>query len=1650
MKNRKIIVVALFALILMTLCGFLGVYARAASVYDTNIAAIDEKRTLLNEMMTLYDTSDTSEDKTAAINTNKVILNYYNAINNLRVDERVNTESLVDEVNLYYIKGKIAGECAWIYEYHSGDYGEDAQARVKLVYDDIITRIDAYTDSASLEAAENALKHELCRAVYTEKIETLYSSASSADVKDIAQNAVSAVEALSSGTFSEESYSEVYEKAENDVATQLLREAARTSFEEIYDEIYGAGSFAAKSESDDTIKSFLESISESSSVSGFNSDIETAVKSVLNAVIDDTKGSYTASLHTKLVGALEYAVNTADADGKIFTSGTMFDGFEAELSKAGAKDALAAYADEAFPDGDRGEKLTSLLNEYNSDGGIFDEASDAREIEFELGRAKLRVDWLDYISDSKDAVSEIFGTLDSSEAISQLEALYAPTDEAISSAVTLEAARDALGDAKTSVDDLKVDFEVEVFLKNHADIIAKSADGVTASDAQELKSAISDFGALSVKAKTEVSDEAADLVSKYKKAKSLEIEALVGDTQFETERKALAKEYTDLIDGLTLDTADAFILQAENIVEKAKTAFLIRDEYEDIVSSGDYPSFSEAEKTALSQKLDTYIGRACAADHTSSDIKTKLDSILASAKLELCRCESEALLNLIRSDSDSDAVKAMIDNAVTSLNYADSVEALEEIVSDTELDVYRQRKTEEMSAVIDGYKKDIALLEYLKPADITGAETALDNALASAINSMKTASGTAGVDSAVLAFGTSAKNAYDDANAQNVARAKEYHSQSIDDKKKELIDGVKDMDYIEAADKTAYEERISNAADSAKQSIASMTDVSEIEDMAESYASQADVIYGEAESKNLTNAKASAKSEAQKADTALKSKINALEYIDDTVRSAFLEDAQEIISKLNTSVDSADSVDGVLGALETYSAESAALDTASDTANVSAAKKHYAETIDNSAGETLGGMNKWLGYLDSAYKAQAKSELDALVLDAKSELASANTVADAETAWINFRLAAAEIEYEAESRNFENAKLAAKEKVQAKADEITSVIDALEYLLDAETEAAKAAVQNILSAALSDIDSSADVSAAETKRDTALGLLENSAETTVSQNLENAREDIKNKVESKFNEFNSADYTKEKYDIIKGAYEKAMKLLDEGSDIKTFGEIMETAFADMSAVSTDFEDVKSDVIQRLKDAYEALEKISDRYSEKNFTSVKEIYERTVSEIELSDKSKGKEYIQKLADERIALMQSVKVDWVSSGNLTPNNSGYTDYPAGFDYDDGLWAVVSGSNGISSDVKLGVSVKDASSAHSEALKYAIKNSSIAYFGENALNDKELADILEDSVIRGVIDIKLIRQSVLYDEFSGKYTVKVLLPSDMRDISRPAAIYFAADGRAEYYDASIEGAFLVFETEHFSEFVIVGEKTLNLTPVIIILGIAALIEAAAAVVLTIAANKKRGTLLSVMLLPSAALKVIVPKAGIALVCVLAAADVLLAVYIVFAAKRLLDAAKETNEETAEEFGEEAFSEDVASEEDTQDTAAHLPVILDSVSAEEADTLISDSEIAEMIVHSEEGPEICRGCKKTFINVDTISDNFESGDTVSLAELKEKKLVPQSACFLKVLARGEINKPLVVKAQSFSANAVKMISLTGGTAVIEGNAEYVENKNK
>ena len=103
-------------------------------------------------------------------------------------------------------------------------------------------------------------------------------------------------------------------------------------------------------------------------------------------------------------------------------------------------------------------------------------------------------------------------------------------------------------------------------------------------------------------------------------------------------------------------------------------------------------------------------------------------------------------------------------------------------------------------------------------------------------------------------------------------------------------------------------------------------------------------------------------------------------------------------------------------------------------------------------------------------------------------------------------------------------------------------------------------------------------------------------------------------------------------------------------------------------------------------------------------------------------------------------------------------------------------------------------------------------------------------------------------------------------------------------------------------------------------------------------------------------------------------------------------------------------------------------------SITRERADGLISDS-LAKSLVKDTK-IVYSTGRRHAVINLDTVSAAFVSGEVVDVNSLKERGLVREDVAYIKVLARGSLDKSLFVYANAFSSSAIKMIALSGGEA--------------
>ena len=138
-----------------------------------------------------------------------------------------------------------------------------------------------------------------------------------------------------------------------------------------------------------------------------------------------------------------------------------------------------------------------------------------------------------------------------------------------------------------------------------------------------------------------------------------------------------------------------------------------------------------------------------------------------------------------------------------------------------------------------------------------------------------------------------------------------------------------------------------------------------------------------------------------------------------------------------------------------------------------------------------------------------------------------------------------------------------------------------------------------------------------------------------------------------------------------------------------------------------------------------------------------------------------------------------------------------------------------------------------------------------------------------------------------------------------------------------------------------------------------------------------------------------------------------------------------------------EEPVVEEPVIEEEEEVFEVH-EAIVEEVSSEEADKIAEEQHIDATM---DEGIDYitAKDTKKVIVNIDSISKAYHAGEIVNIASLKEKKLIVKNAKFVKVLARGTLDKPLKIKAGEFSDTAIKMIRLVGGSPT---HVKYVIKK--
>ena len=75
---------------------------------------------------------------------------------------------------------------------------------------------------------------------------------------------------------------------------------------------------------------------------------------------------------------------------------------------------------------------------------------------------------------------------------------------------------------------------------------------------------------------------------------------------------------------------------------------------------------------------------------------------------------------------------------------------------------------------------------------------------------------------------------------------------------------------------------------------------------------------------------------------------------------------------------------------------------------------------------------------------------------------------------------------------------------------------------------------------------------------------------------------------------------------------------------------------------------------------------------------------------------------------------------------------------------------------------------------------------------------------------------------------------------------------------------------------------------------------------------------------------------------------------------------------------------------------------------------------------------------CEFATINLDDLNKFFNDGDVVTPEILKERGIIKNSLCGIKILANGNLDKKLTIKAHRYSSKAVTKIEEAGGKAEV------------
>ncbi len=517
-------------------------------------------------------------------------------------------------------------------------------------------------------------------------------------------------------------------------------------------------------------------------------------------------------------------------------------------------------------------------------------------------------------------------------------------------------------------------------------------------------------------------------------------------------------------------------------------------------------------------------------------------------------------------------------------------------------------------------------------------------------------------------------------------------------------------------------------------------------------------------------------------------------------------------------------------------------------------------------------------------------------------------------------------------------------------------------------------------------------------------------------------EGYKSHLLSKFDKYTqlSANYSDENYDKILQTIEEAEKELLGGTTKESCTKIIDSAILKISSINDLLADEKDKATASLDDALAKYKTESELYSAENLTAIETIYNEAILKISEITDIANITSVAELLTQYTLRMKEINKDCIYTSDEAMNNLALPSvrYPDSYDTANGLWGSITAHGSLVSDAELNLNMINASNVDdlTEKLREAAKKQTVI---SSAPLSKETLKLLSSAKIVTTLNVSLSK----IHPAATNYSLNVLMPTQMLSENVIGFALVRNDGSVEFYPSERIDAILSANVNSLASLCVVAEGTINVSPLLIFLIFLLTAEfIILASILYIRMKKKNRGEDIVQNLPMAAFL----PAGATMTRVLPENGLILAVFLSIAALALgLTIVLLVKNEAKEKKNNEPSLLNAPRRKELLSNKNPTPQLKASKEEEEKVfcTVGGKGENEKRYISAQ-------------IDLDTIADNFEAGETVNMETLKYKGLVSKDADYVKILAKGKLTKPLRVEANEFSTAARKILEMSGGEA--------------